>query len=116
VVLSLLKLLRPKQWMKNVLVFAAPVSAGEGTEPQIMLLALGGFVCFSIVASGLYAVNDVQDAERDRLHPRKRNRPIASGAVSPRTGVTIGVLMMASGLGFGLLISVSMVFIPLIYC
>src|SRR5712692_8065294 len=81
---ALLRALRPKQWIKNVLVAAAPSAAGviaHGDVPAKVALA---FVAFSMVSSAGYLVNDVGDADEDRHHPVKRQRPIAAGLVSPR--------------------------------
>lgn len=79
---ALLQALRPKQWAKNTLVGAAPLAAGEilsfGTAGRVLLL----FVALSCASSAGYLVNDVRDRDYDRAHPRKRLRPIASGAVS----------------------------------
>lgn len=82
---ALLVLARPKQWVKNGLVAAAPLAAGElFTEPVFAWTVLA-FVVFSMAASSVYMVNDAIDVEADRAHPRKRSRPIASGAVAPLT-------------------------------
>ncbi len=94
VALALLASTRPKQWVKNVLVFAAPVAAGAVTRPQVLVNSLVAFVVFVLASSGCYLVNDVCDAERDRMHPNKRNRPIATGAVSVTTATTAGVVLL----------------------
>ena len=75
---------RPKQWVKNVLVFAAPGAAGI----QLAHLgpALAAFACFCLAASGTYYLNDAADVDADRLHPKKRFRPIAS-AIRPYNGM-----------------------------
>src|SRR3954451_8702982 len=73
--------MRPKQWIKNLLVFAAPGAAGVLREARSFLLALGAFGVFCLAASGTYLLNDAIDFEADRLHHRKRLRPIAAGIV-----------------------------------
>ena len=78
---GLVRLARPKQWAKNVLVFAAPAAAGVLDNREWALDALVAFVCFCLAASGTYYVNDARDVEADRRHPTKRHRPVASGAV-----------------------------------
>ena len=78
---ALVRALRPKQWLKNVLVFAAPVAAGVIREDDVLLETAGAFAAFCLVSSGTYLVNDAVDVESDRRHPTKRHRPIASGAV-----------------------------------
>ena len=82
---GVVKAMRPRQWMKNVLVLAAPLSAaGRGHRYDYGQLAIQvsvAFVVFSLAASSIYLVNDVRDVEADREHPTKRNRPIAAGVV-----------------------------------
>ncbi len=89
--------MRPRQWVKNVLVFAAPVFAGLIGEPEVILRTTLAFVAFCFAASGIYLINDVRDAAEDRHHPTKRFRAVAAGEVTARTAVvTSGVLMMAA--------------------
>jgi len=73
---------RPKQWLKNVLVFAAPGAAGVLDEGDNLLLTVLAFVSFCFAASGIYIWNDLLDVEADRRHPTKRLRPIAAGELS----------------------------------
>lgn len=96
------RLLRPRQWTKNLLLFAALIFAKKLFDPQALLLSSLGFVAFCLASSSVYVVNDLLDAARDRLHPEKRKRPIASGAVAPATaGLLAGVLTLAAfGLAF----------------
>src|SRR5256714_13989138 len=75
---------RPKQWVKNVLVFAAPGAAGGLTEPDQLGRTLIAFAAFCLAASGTYFLNDAMDAEADRQHPKKRHRPVAAGVGSPQ--------------------------------
>jgi len=97
--LPLLRLLRPRQWTKNLLLFAALVFAKQLFVPEAALLAALAFVTFCAASSSVYVVNDWLDAERDRVHPEKRFRPIAAGHVSSGTA-----LAMASGLTAGALL------------
>ncbi len=90
---ALLRESRPKQWLKNVLVFAAPGAAGVLDEGDNLALTVIAFVSFCFAASGIYIWNDLLDVEADRRHPTKRNRPIASGELS------IGVAR-AAGIAF----------------
>ncbi len=89
---------RPRQWIKNVLVIAAAGAAGAlGTDDvPVRVLLAGGAFC--LLASGVYAINDVRDAAEDRLHPRKRFRPVAAGELGARAAVGLGVALIASGL------------------
>ncbi len=93
--------LRPKQWAKNVLVFAAPVAAGSINEWPVLRDSLLAFVAFCLAASGTYLLNDARDVESDRLHPVKRNRPIASGVVSIPLAYGAGAVLIASSLAIG---------------
>ena len=77
---------RPKQWVKNLLVFAAPAAAGVIDEPKALLQTIAAFACFCLAASGTYYLNDAADVEADRLHPKKRFRPIAAGEIPLGTG------------------------------
>jgi len=96
---ELLRALRPRQWVKNVLVFMAPAAAGVLGHGGILLRGLACFGIFCLMASATYLVNDLIDADADRLHPKKRNRPIAAGTVTARTAVTAAVVLFAVGLG-----------------
>ncbi len=80
----IVRLLRPHQYAKNLLVFAAPGAAGRLDEASVIGWSLLAFVLFCAASSAGYVVNDMLDAEADRLHPVKKERPIASGAVSQR--------------------------------
>ena len=93
------RLVRPKQWTKNLLVFAALVFAEELFHAEAVLRATLAFVAFCLVSSSGYVVNDWVDVERDRLHPSKRNRPIASGRVSPGAALVLAALLTLAGLG-----------------
>ena len=95
---ALVALSRPRQWVKNVLVFAAPVAAGRVLVPSTLSQTFTALVLFTIVAAGVYWVNDALDADNDRLHPTKRRRPIASGTISVRFAVVGGLGLEALGL------------------
>jgi decaprenyl-phosphate phosphoribosyltransferase len=93
---------RPRQWPKNALVFAAPLAAASlGDGFGYALLAMVAFACAS---AAVYFVNDVVDVERDRRHPVKRNRPIASGALPESHAVVLAVLAAVVALGAGVVI------------
>jgi decaprenyl-phosphate phosphoribosyltransferase len=94
----LLRLARPKQWVKNVLVVAAPGAAGVLLEPQAAFRTFVAFVCFCLAASSTYCINDAIDAESDRNNPRKSKRPVAAGEVSVRTAIAFGVLLACASI------------------
>src|SRR3982074_75381 len=84
---------RPRQWLKNVLVLAAPLISGTITDPAVLLGAAVAFVAFCLAASAIYLINDVKDIEADRAHPTKRRRPIAAGVVPARLAVAVAVVL-----------------------
>ncbi|MCG5216236.1 decaprenyl-phosphate phosphoribosyltransferase [Streptosporangium sp. KLBMP 9127] len=94
---GLVRACRPRQWLKNGLVLAAPVAAGVLDTAAGVLPAAIAFVAFCLAAGGTYLLNDASDAEADRLHPRKRHRPIAAGVVSVRQARIVGVLLVVAG-------------------
>jgi decaprenyl-phosphate phosphoribosyltransferase len=97
---SLIKLARPKQWVKNVLVIAAPGAAGVLGDPKALFNTGVAFVCFCLAASGTYYINDALDVEADRRHPTKRFRPVASGAVPVNLAITGGIVLITASIGF----------------
>jgi len=95
---AILKAMRPKQWTKNVFVFAAIVFDGKLLQVPDFLRTLAGFGLYCLISSAVYIFNDLMDAEADRLHPVKRNRPIASGQLPPSAAITAGVLLALGAL------------------
>lgn len=94
---AFIKEARPNQWTKNVLVFAAPGALGVLNEWQALSESLVIFVAFCLAASGTYYWNDIKDVAQDRLHPKKKNRPIASGAVPLGAARVVGSVMLVGG-------------------
>jgi 4-hydroxybenzoate polyprenyltransferase len=93
-----LRALRPKQWTKNGLVFAALLFAHEYGQRLALERALLAFACFCALASSVYLLNDLRDIEEDRNHPRKRHRPLAAGLISPATAVITALILAALAL------------------
>ncbi|MBY4010459.1 decaprenyl-phosphate phosphoribosyltransferase [Rhodococcus fascians] len=120
---GIVKALRPRQWVKNVLVLAAPLAAGSVTDRDVLLSVALAFIVFCFAASGVYLVNDAMDIEADRAHPTKRFRPIAAGVLPVTIAYAMAVvsLGLAVGLSFfanwklALVIGVYIV-IQLAYC
>jgi decaprenyl-phosphate phosphoribosyltransferase len=104
--ISVLRTARPRQWPKNLLVFAAPLAAGTWGRPHGLLYALVAAAAFGCASVAVYFVNDVADAERDRQHPRKRYRPIAADNLPKSHALVIGAVCAAAGLAAGLAVSV----------
>ncbi|HYZ97503.1 MAG TPA: decaprenyl-phosphate phosphoribosyltransferase [Acidimicrobiales bacterium] len=93
---GLVRLARPRQWAKNLLVFAAPAAAGVLDDAGPAIDAVIAFGAFCLAAAGTYYINDARDAEADRLHPRKRDRPVASGAVPVWVAHAGGVVLLVA--------------------
>ena len=86
--------LRPKQWTKNLLLFAGVLFSRHLTDPQLLLRAAGGFLAFSLLSGAVYLFNDILDIEADRSHPLKRLRPLAAGRMSIGTAwIALGPLL-----------------------
>ena len=96
-----LRAMRPRQWLKNVLVAAAPLAAGQIFDAGVLINVGLAFVAFCLVSSAVYLLNDVRDVDEDRLHPRKRLRPIASGELSVRAALLLAALTGAVGFAVG---------------
>lgn len=115
VVRGLARAARPEQWIKNVLVAAAPFASGDLFQAQVAFDLLIAFAAFSIAASGIYLINDVNDIEADRAHPTKRNRPIAAGVVPPRLAVVVACCLLAGALAVSLVASIPLFVVLAIY-
>jgi 4-hydroxybenzoate polyprenyltransferase len=85
--------IRPKQWTKNLIIFAALIFSKNCFQGILVLKAAAAFGVFCVLSSAIYLINDCMDIEKDRLHPVKARRPIASGRVPVRTAVALGVLL-----------------------
>lgn len=88
-VLSYIQLLRPLQWLKNIFVFAPVFFSSNLLKGEYFWPTVVVFASFCLISSSIYCFNDLQDVDADRQHPKKRNRPIASGAVSVKAGYTL---------------------------
>ncbi len=93
-----LRACRPRQWTKNVLLLAAPAAGGVIAVASVDLRLIAAIVAFCLLSSATYLLNDVRDLEQDRLHPRKRRRPIAAGELSPRAALTVATTTGLGGL------------------
>lgn len=96
--ISYLKLLRPTQWLKNLMLYFPPFLGGIMLEPGLLQKGLSPFVSFSLASSATYIFNDLLDRHHDVHHPRKRGRPIASGQVAPLTAGVIAAGCLAVSL------------------
>jgi decaprenyl-phosphate phosphoribosyltransferase len=99
---ALLRASRPKQWLKNLLVFSVPAAAGELDDGSILVDGVLAFVAFCLVSSATYLLNDASDVEADRVHPVKRFRPIAAGELSVRAAVVAAGVFLVAGFAVAL--------------
>jgi decaprenyl-phosphate phosphoribosyltransferase len=108
VLTALIVAMRPRQWAKNVLVFAAPLAAGSLFEPSILWPSIGAFVAFCLISSATYLLNDVRDVASDRDHPTKRARPIAAGQLAPGVAIAAAVVLAVAALALSFWISLAL--------
>ena len=106
---------RPRQWFRNLLVFAAPIAGGVITDPAVLRLAVTTFIAFCAASSGIYYLNDVTDIDADRAHPTKSLRPIASGSINKSTATAVGVLLILLSLYLAYFVSWATVTVILSY-
>ncbi len=116
---GVIKAMRPRQWLKNVLVLAAPVAALGGNVRydyrEVALKVLIAFVAMSLAASSIYLVNDARDVEADRQHPTKRFRPIAAGVVPEWLAYTLAAVLAVAALGISWVATLNLTLVVAIY-
>ncbi len=112
---ALLQAMRPHQWVKNTLIFAALLFTSQFTNSELLVKTGLGFLAFCAIASGLYLLNDLRDRERDRHHPVKSLRPIASGRLAPSVAWVASILLLLGGLGLAFWLRVPFGVIALVY-
>ncbi|MBL7827048.1 MAG: decaprenyl-phosphate phosphoribosyltransferase [Saprospiraceae bacterium] len=107
--------MRVEHWVKNLFLFLPAFFAARLSEPYIFERALIGFAAFSLIASGVYVLNDLVDVKQDRQHPDKCKRPVASGAVSSKQAIMLLTALLGSGLVVSAILSWEMLLFSLIY-
>jgi 4-hydroxybenzoate polyprenyltransferase len=112
---ALIRLLRPRQWTKNLLVFAAAIFAEQLRDPTSASLAALAFVAFCMASSSVYIINDLLDAEVDRQHPIKRSRPIASGEIRPGPAIWLAGALTLAALGLAAAINTPFAIVIAVY-
>jgi 4-hydroxybenzoate polyprenyltransferase len=110
-----LQAMRPLHWTKNMFVFAALVFGHKLTEPLAVGRAIGGFFCFCLAASAVYILNDIIDRHRDRLHPEKSKRPIASGEVKFGSAIILSILCAVISITAAYLLSPTFAAVIMVY-
>jgi 4-hydroxybenzoate polyprenyltransferase len=113
--LDYLRLLRPKQWIKNLFVFAALIFARDLFQMPLLGLTALAFVLFCLASSGVYIINDILDVEHDRNHPIKRHRPIAAGRVPVNSAAGLSLALLAAGLAGSFLVARPLGFVTFAY-
>lgn len=107
--------MRPRQWVKSSFVFTGILFANAWRQPQLRGRVLLSAVAFSLLASGVYIINDLLDKESDLNHPRKKHRPLAAGMVSPTAAVSLMVVLLIGALALGMFVSLRVLGILSIY-
>lgn len=105
---ALIRLLRPEQWMKNGLVFAALLFSGRLQDLRSVGVAVLAFAAFCLASSSIYCLNDALDAREDRLHARKRVRPVAAGLVSPAQAVALASFLAGGAVYLGFMVNIGL--------
>ncbi len=112
---SVFRLMRVHQWVKNLFVFLPIFFAGKILDVPSLISTAVGFIAFSLTASSIYVINDYVDIEKDRLHPEKKNRPLASGELSQPQGLVIFFALLAISITISLQLSYQLIMILGIY-
>ncbi|MBM74374.1 MAG: decaprenyl-phosphate phosphoribosyltransferase, partial [Proteobacteria bacterium] len=113
--LAAIKAMRPKQWAKNVFIFAALIFSLNFENPTAIYQTLMALCSFCCISSSGYIINDIRDIEVDRNHPKKQFRPLASGALPVNIGYTQAALLFCLGMIFGYSISLKLLVVALAY-
>ncbi len=115
VVLGLIRACRPKQWSKNVLLFFGLIFALKLTDAVLVERAFAGFLVFCAASSCVYLVNDLADLEQDRLHPRKRHRPLAAGVITRGQAVALAVLLLVGAVAASVALGMQFAILTVLY-
>ncbi|WP_461834534.1 decaprenyl-phosphate phosphoribosyltransferase [Desulfothermus sp.] len=113
--LSWIRLIRLKHWVKNFLVFAPAFFAGKMTNHSVLTLNSLCFMAFCFGASGLYIINDICDLKHDRLHPQKKNRPLTSGEIGLKPALVVALVFFIWSITIAVIISPGFTYILLVY-
>jgi 4-hydroxybenzoate polyprenyltransferase len=112
---SYIKLLRIRHWIKNLFLFAAPFFGGTLFRQETLYIAVPAFLAFSFIASASYIFNDIKDSERDKLHPKKRKRPIASGSIGKNKAMVFAAILALLSLILSIRITPAFLNLVLLY-
>lgn len=112
---ALVRAMRPRQWIKNLLVLAAPLAAGRILEPEVALPTLIALVSFILASAATYLINDVRDVDSDRAHETKRERPIAAGEVPVPVAITTAIVLLVVSIALAALTGLGLVIVIVAY-
>jgi decaprenyl-phosphate phosphoribosyltransferase len=112
---SIFEALRPAQWVKNLSIFAALILNGQLFDHDLFFKSLWAFIVFCLLSSSSYLINDVVDVDKDRLHPVKKNRPIARGDITQTTAILIAFILLFSGLSISVFINTSFFWLSFVF-
>ena len=107
--------MRPKQWYKNLLLFVGIAFSFNLTNFEMLRIVFLAFISFCLLSGATYIMNDITDLERDQRHPKKRKRPIASGALPIQTASTAALILVMASLAMAYLLSILFLFLALGY-
>jgi 4-hydroxybenzoate polyprenyltransferase and related prenyltransferases len=112
---GILKLIRVKQWVKNMFVFAPIIFANKFLEFNLIKLTILAFISFCFISSSVYILNDISDREKDKLHPKKKNRPLASGLIKPMEATLYAIILLSLSILISLEVNLTVTIILLLY-
>jgi 4-hydroxybenzoate polyprenyltransferase len=112
---NFLRLIRVHQWVKNLFLYVPAFFGGVLLNQDILLILTVGFFAFSFVASAVYILNDYKDIEKDKLHPEKKDRPLASGAINKKQALIIFIIMLLVGLSIAYFLNIYFFLITAFY-
>jgi 4-hydroxybenzoate polyprenyltransferase len=112
---SFIFLLRPRQWIKNLFLFAPLLFSRNIDKPQHVMTVFYAFLCFCMISSTVYIFNDIRDVEKDRKHPRKRMRPLAAGIISRREAQIFMIFMLPVSAALSFMLDYSFGFVVMAY-
>jgi 4-hydroxybenzoate polyprenyltransferase len=108
-------MLRPQQWLKNLMLFFPPLLAGHAFMPGIVSRGLPAFIAFCLVSSSGYVFNDLRDCKRDMQHPQKSLRPLPSGTVSRHGAAILSALLLITGMSLASMVSIHTILLLVVY-
>lgn len=112
---ELIQSMRPHQWYKNLVIFVGIIFSYNLFSLEMWQSSLFAFIMFCLISGSVYIINDIKDVEKDRLHPTKRFRPIASGTLSSRTALLISILLLSISLSASFFVNKSLCYIEILY-